>query len=71
MTSQYVVPKHCYRSRHDRVLLGVCGGLAEYTGMDPVLVRFIFSILFFVFWVGLLLYIIGLIMMRVEPKTGK
>ncbi len=27
------------RSRRDRVIAGVCGGLAEYLGLDPTLVR--------------------------------
>src|SRR4051812_9059069 len=27
------------RSRHERVLFGVCGGLAEYLGLDPTVVR--------------------------------
>ncbi|MBI3970537.1 MAG: PspC domain-containing protein [Chloroflexi bacterium] len=33
-----------HRSRHERLLLGVCGGLAEYFGVDPTLVRIGFVI---------------------------
>jgi phage shock protein C len=29
-----------HRSRHDRMVAGVCGGLAEYRGLDPTVVRF-------------------------------
>ena len=31
--------KRLYRSRDNRMLAGVCGGLAKYFGMDPVLGR--------------------------------
>jgi len=33
------VERRLYRSRKSRVLAGVCGGLAEYFNIDPVLVR--------------------------------
>ncbi|MDK9700042.1 MAG: PspC domain-containing protein [bacterium] len=62
------IPLKCYRSRHDRVLFGVCGGLAEYTGVDPVIVRLVFSITFFIFWIGFLAYFIAYFMMPQEPK---
>ena len=32
-------PKRLYRSRENRVLCGVCGGIAEYFNVDPVLIR--------------------------------
>ena len=32
--------KRLYRSAHDRMLAGVCGGIAEYFQIDPTLVRF-------------------------------
>ncbi len=41
------VPRRLYRSRTDRVIGGVCGGLAEYFNVDPVIVRVIVAILFF------------------------
>ncbi|MDR0219847.1 MAG: PspC domain-containing protein [Lachnospiraceae bacterium] len=31
--------RRIYRSRTNRTILGVCGGLAEYFGFDPILVR--------------------------------
>ena len=31
--------KRLYRSAHDRMLAGVCGGIAEYFQIDPTLVR--------------------------------
>jgi phage shock protein PspC (stress-responsive transcriptional regulator) len=37
--------KRLYRSKKDRMIGGVCGGLAEYFGIDPVIVRVIALIL--------------------------
>jgi phage shock protein C len=34
-------PKKLYRSRRNRMLGGVCGGIAEYFNIDPTLVRLI------------------------------
>jgi phage shock protein C len=39
-------PKRLYRSR-DKVIAGVCGGLAERYGWDPVLTRVITAVIFF------------------------
>ncbi len=36
--------KHLYRSRSDRKLAGVCGGLAHYFDIDPTLVRVAFAV---------------------------
>lgn len=47
------------RSTKHRKLFGVCGGLAQYTGTDPLLWRFAALILFFTPWVPtVLLYLI-------------
>lgn len=37
--------RRLYRSYDDRMIAGVCGGLAEYTGLDPSIWRVIFVIL--------------------------
>ena len=47
-----------YRSRKDRVIWGVAGGLAEYLGIDPVLVRIAFVLLGFAYGVTIVAYII-------------
>ena len=57
------------RSRKDRILLGVLGGIAEHLEVDPTLVRIIFAVLF-VFKpvaMGLLYFIVALII----PKEGE
>lgn len=59
--------KRLYRSETDRMLGGVCGGLGEYLGMDPTLVRLIFVLLFLVGGHGLLVYLIMLIVVPNEP----
>ena len=51
--------KKLYRSSANRWLGGVCGGLGEYLGMDPTVVRILYIIgTFLSMGFGLLLYII-------------
>ena len=59
--------KKLYRSRENRVLGGVCGGIGEYFEIDPVIVRLIFLILFFVGGVGFLGYLIAWIIIPERP----
>jgi phage shock protein C len=44
-----------YRSNANRMLAGVCAGLADYMNMDPTVMRLIFVLLFFVTGPGVLL----------------
>jgi phage shock protein C len=37
--------KRLYRSRNERLIAGVCGGIAEYFDIDPVIVRIVAVIL--------------------------
>lgn len=60
--------KKLYRSINERILGGVCGGIAEYFKVDPVLVRIIFIILFFGAGSGLLAYIVAWIIVPEEPR---
>lgn len=50
--------KKLYRSRKWRVFGGVAGGLAEYFGLDPILMRVLFVIITLFNGIGILLYII-------------
>ena len=34
--------RRLYRSREDRMVAGVCAGLAEYTNLDPTMIRLLF-----------------------------
>ncbi|MBP9040565.1 MAG: PspC domain-containing protein [Anaerolineaceae bacterium] len=59
--------KKLYRSRTDRKIAGVCGGLGEYFGIDPTLMRLLF-VLGLIFVGGTLLaYIILMIVIPEEP----
>lgn len=50
--------KKLYRSEKDRVLAGVCAGLADYFSVDPIIMRLLFLVLLFA-GVGLFVYIIA------------
>jgi phage shock protein PspC (stress-responsive transcriptional regulator) len=47
------------RSRHDRVVAGVCGGLAEFTGIDPVVFRVVFAVAAVLGGSGVLAYLVA------------
>ena len=56
-------PKKLYRSRADRKLGGVCGGLGEYLNFDPTIVRILVIAGFFlsgtlVFWIYLAMWLV-------------
>lgn len=46
------------RSRYDRKLAGVCGGLAEHFSIDPTLVRVGYVVASLFFGTGVLIYLI-------------
>ena len=60
--------KRLYRSRTDRQLSGVCGGVAEYLAIDPTIVRIIWVILTLAGGPGLILYIILALVVPEEPE---
>ncbi len=61
--------KRLYRSRTDRMIAGVCGGMAEYLGTDPVLVRVLWVIVALTFGTGLLAYVLFWLLVPEEPVT--
>ena len=63
--------KKLYKSRKNKVIDGVCGGIAEYMGVDPVLVRLIAALsLIFTGGAIVIAYILGMIIMPVQPWEG-
>jgi phage shock protein C len=56
------------RSRTNRVISGVCGGIAEYLDVDATFVRAVMVILAFPFGIGVLLYFLLLFLM---PNPGE
>jgi phage shock protein C len=63
------LPRRLYRSRTDRMLGGVAGGLAAYLEIDPVLMRLAFAALLFA-GVGFPAYIVAWIVIPEEPPAG-
>ena len=59
--------KRLYRSRTNRMVSGVCGGLGEFANVDPTIVRLLFAA-GTVFSGGLLL-LVYLVMIFVVPET--
>jgi len=57
-----------HRSATDRVVAGVCGGIAEYVSIDPSLVRIAFVIGTLWGGVGLLIYIVLAVILPVETS---
>lgn len=62
------VNKRLYRSRKERQLAGVCGGVADYLGVDPTLVRLLWVIFAIAGGPGVLLYVIMAAIVPEEPE---
>jgi phage shock protein C len=60
--------KRLYKSRKNKMVGGVCGGLAEYLNMDPTIVRIIAGVLCLVKGIGLLVYLIACIVMPYDDE---
>lgn len=58
--------KRLYRSRNDKMIFGVCGGLAEYFGVDPTLVRLL-TVLIWMTGGGFIAYLVAGIIMPEAP----
>ncbi|WP_067139185.1 PspC domain-containing protein [Oceanivirga salmonicida] len=63
--------KKIYRSKKDRMIFGVCGGLGEYFEVDPSIIRivWIFSCAFF--GLTILPYFIIAVILPEDPRTGQ
>lgn len=61
-------PRKLYRSRSEKVLSGVCGGIAKYLDMDVTLVRIITFLLVFLGGLSFWIYIILWIALPLEPR---
>ncbi|MFZ5945318.1 MAG: PspC domain-containing protein [Bacillota bacterium] len=63
--------KKLYRSTENKKILGVCGGLAKYFGIDATLIRLLWVVVLFVpmvgIFAGLIAYIVGGIIIPVQP----
>lgn len=59
--------KTLYRSRKQKVMAGVAGGIAEYFDIDPVFIRVLFVVSIFASGVGIIAYIVLWIVTPQEP----
>lgn len=58
-----------YRTKEDRKIAGVCGGLGEYFDIDPTIIRLLWLALLFAVGSGLLAYIIAWIIIPEKPAA--
>ena len=61
--------KKIYRSKKERKIAGVCGGIAEYFNIDPTLVRLLWVLLVLFAGTGVLAYIICAFVIPEAPET--
>ena len=62
--------KKLYRSREDKIIGGVCGGLAKYFDVDPTLIRILAVVSIFINGIGIIAYIIAWIIVPLEPSNS-
>jgi phage shock protein C len=62
--------KRLYRSKKEKMIGGVCGGIGEYFEIDPVLVRILFIISLFFWGSGVLAYIVCWIIIPEQPYAA-
>jgi len=62
--------KKLYRSNEECWVAGVCGGLAEYFNLDPILVRALFVLFGFAVGGGLFIYILLWVIIPKKPEDG-
>jgi len=60
--------KKFYRSRDNKMIAGVCGGLGKHLNIDPLLVRIFFVLLIFANGIGIVLYLIMVILFPKEHE---
>jgi phage shock protein C len=68
-----MLQKRLYRSRTEKMIAGVCGGIAEYLDVDPTIVRVLWVLFAFMAGTGILLYLILWVVMPLDvpqaPRT--
>ena len=60
--------KRLYKSRDNRMISGVCAGIAEYFGIDPTLIRLGWVVFCALGGSGILAYIIAAIVIPRKPE---
>ena len=60
--------KKLYRSVSERKICGVCGGVAEYFGIDPTIIRLAWAIFCVMGGAGILAYILAAVIVPSNPE---
>lgn len=60
--------KKLYRSRNDRMISGVCGGIAEHFNLDSTLVRLLWALLILLAGTGLIVYLVCAIVIPLKDE---
>ena len=61
--------KRLRRSRTEKMIGGVCGGLGEYFNVDPTIIRVLWVVITLLGGAGVIAYLILWIVMPLEPPT--
>lgn len=59
--------KRLYRIRQGKMITGVCGGIARYFGVEPKVIRLLWTVFFLAYGSGLVAYILLSIFVPKEP----
>lgn len=62
-TEENMEQKKLCRSNSNKMIAGVCGGIAEYINLDPTIVRLLWAVFCFAGGTGVLAYIVAAIIM--------
>lgn len=61
--------KKLYRSRDNKIIVGICSGMGRYADIDPTVIRIIWILfLLLSFGTGILLYLIAWVIIPKEPE---
>ncbi|GAA0589649.1 hypothetical protein GCM10009001_01930 [Virgibacillus siamensis] len=61
--------KRLYRSGSNRILAGVCAGIAKYFHIDPTIIRLLFAVSILLEAFGIILYIICIFVIPIEREV--
>jgi len=59
--------KRLYRNKKDKIIGGVCGGIAEYLNVDPVIIRLLWIVASLIWGAGILAYLIAWVIIPKKP----
>ncbi|MBP2132926.1 phage shock protein C [Methanomicrobium sp. W14] len=62
--------KKLYRSKDDRVIAGICGGLGRSLDVDPNILRILWVLFCFAYGLGIIAYIVSWVFLPEEEEAG-